>query len=317
MTPTKALPQRAERRSSMGGAMPDYMTTRELAELLRIKERKVYELVSNDLIPVSRVTGKLLFPRDIVAAWLSRHTEFGAGEAALKSHDPVVAGSHDPLLEWALRESGAGLAVLSDGSLDGLRRLAAGNAVAAGIHLPEIDRESDTEGFNVGWVRRHLAGQPVVAIEWARRRQGLILPRGNPAAIGSLADLAGSKLMPRQQGSGSRALLDRLLAAAPALEPAIALLDPPARNEADVAHAVASGHADAGLGIAAAARQYGLDFVPLAEERYDLVVWRRDFFDAPMQRLMGFCREPSFAERSAELGGYDLSGFGTVHYNGP
>jgi putative molybdopterin biosynthesis protein len=293
--------------------MPEYLTTKELAELLRIKERKVYELVSGNLIPVSRVTGKLLFPRDTIEAWIARHTEFGTGQEALKSHDPVVAGSHDPLLEWALRESGAGLAVLSDGSFDGLKRLASGAAMAAGLHLPE----PDADGFNVGWVRRHLAGQPVVVIEWAKRRQGLVLPRGNPARIGSLADLAGSRLVPRQEGSGARMLLDRLLADLLGLDPAITLLDPPARSEADVAHAVATGHADAGLAIAAAARQYGLDFLPLAEERYDLVIWRRDFFDEPMQRLMGFCRKPAFAERADELGGYDLSGFGRVHYNGP
>jgi excisionase family DNA binding protein len=289
--------------------MPDYLTTRELAELLRIKERKVYELVSDNVIPVSRVTGKLLFPRDVIAAWLSRHTEFGTGQEALKAHDPVVAGSHDPLLEWALRESGAGLAVLSDGSSDGLKRLAAGTAMAAGIHLPE----AEGEGFNVGWVRRHLAGQPVVVIEWAKRRQGLVLPRGNPADIAKLADLDGKRLIPRQPGSGSRELLDRLLASGPA----VTLVDPPARNEADVAHAVATGHADAGLAIAAAARQYGLEFLPLAEERYDLVAWRRDYFDPPLQRLMAFCREPGFARRAGELGGYDISGFGTVHYNGP
>jgi putative molybdopterin biosynthesis protein len=292
--------------------MPDYLTTRELAELLRIKERKVYELVSDNVIPVSRVTGKLLFPRDVIAAWLSRNTEFGTGQEALKAHDPVVAGSHDPLLEWALRESGAGLAVLSDGSSDGLKRLAAGTAMAAGIHLPE----TDGEGFNVGWVRRHLPGQPVVLIEWAKRRQGLVLPRGNPKNIASLADLAGARLMPRQPGSGSRELLDRLLAAAPP-DPAVSLVGPPARNEADVAHAVATGHADAGLAIAAVARQYGLEFLPLTEERYDLVAWRRDVFDPPLQRLMLFCRQSAFARRAEELGGYDVSGLGTVHYNGP
>ncbi|MFW6077850.1 MAG: substrate-binding domain-containing protein [Hyphomicrobiales bacterium] len=291
--------------------MPDYLTTREVAELLRIKERKVYELVSDNVIPVSRVTGKLLFPRDVIAAWVSRHTEFGAGQEALKDHDPVVAGSHDPLLEWALRESGAGLAVLSDGSSDGLQRLAAGNAVAAGLHLPETDG-----GFNVGAVRRHLPGQPVVVMEWARRSQGLVLPRGNPKAIAGLADLAGSNLIPRQPGSGSRELLDRLLAAA-APAPAVTLVDPPARNEADVAHAVATGHADAGLAIAAVARQYGLEFLALTEERYDLAAWRRDVFDPPLQRLMAFCRRPAFAERAEELGGYDVSGLGTVHYNGP
>jgi molybdate-binding protein len=125
--------------------------------------------------------------------------------------------------------------------------------------------------------------------------------------------LPGPRPAPRQPGSGSRELLDRLLASGPA----VTLVDPPARNEADVAHAVATGHADAGLAIAAAARQYGLEFLPLAEERYDLVAWRRDYFDPPLQRLMAFCREPGFARRAGELGGYDISGFGTVHYNGP
>ena len=293
--------------------MPEYLTTRELAELLRIKERKVYELVSDNVIPVSRVTGKLLFPRDVIAAWIGRNTEFGAGAAALRSHDPVIAGSHDPLLDWALRESGAGLAVLSDGSLDGLERLAAGGAVAAGIHLPE----PEGDGFNVGWVRRHLAGQPVTVIEWTKRRQGLVVPRGNPHGITGFDDLAGLRLIPRQPGSGSREQLDRLLAGAPALDPAVVLIVPPARNEADVAHAVAAGHADAGIAIAAVARQYGLDFVPLGEERYDLVAWRRDIFEPPLQRLMLFCRTPAFAERAQELGGYDISSLGTVHYNGP
>lgn len=290
--------------------MAPYLTTKELAELLRVKERKIYELVSDNAIPVSRVTGKLLFPRDVIEAWLRRNTEFGPGQQAFAAHDPVVAGSHDPLLEWALRESGAGLAVLMDGSLDGLSRLAAGNAVAAGIHVPE----PDSEGFNVGWVRQRLAGEPVVVVEWARRQQGLILPRGNPRRIGGLADLAGMRLVPRQEGSGSHKLLERLLADSRA---AVGLADPPARNEADVAHGVASGHADAGLGIAAVARQYQLDFLALVEERYDLVVWRRDYFEPALQRLIAFCRGPQFAERAYELGGYDVSGFGRVHFNGP
>jgi excisionase family DNA binding protein len=290
--------------------LADYLTTKELAELLRVKERKVYELVSDYAIPVSRVTGKLLFPRDVIEAWLRRNTEFGPGQQAFAAHDPVVAGSHDPLLEWALRESGAGLAVLMDGSLDGLSRLAAGKAVAAGIHLPE----PDGEGFNVGWVRQRLAGEPVVVVEWARRQQGLIVPRGNARRVGKVTDLAGLRIIPRQEGSGSRKLLDRLLADSRA---AVEFVDPPARNEADVAHAVASGHADAGLGIAAVARQYQLDVLPLIEERYDLVVWRRDYFEPPLQGLFGFCRGPQFAERARELGGYDISGFGRVHFNGP
>ena len=97
--------------------LPAYLTTRELADLIRVKERKVYDLVAAGDVPCSRATGKLLFPRDAVLAWIDR-----AGENAdeVRERPPVVLGSHDPLLEWALRESGCGLASLFDGSLDGV-----------------------------------------------------------------------------------------------------------------------------------------------------------------------------------------------------
>jgi putative molybdopterin biosynthesis protein len=293
--------------------MPDYLTTKELAELLRIKERKVYELVADGAIPVSRVTGKFLFPREVIDAWLRRHTELGGELAALKEHPPVVAGSHDPLLDWALRQSGAELATFFDGSSDGLARLAAGQAMAAGLHLAD----PDGTGWNVAAVRQRLAGEPVVLIEWAKRRQGLIVASGNPLGIARLADLAGRRFVPRQPGSGSQKLAERLFAAEPGLADRVTMADPPARSEADVAQAVAGGHADAGLGIEGAARAYRLGFVPLAQERYDLAVWRRDWFEPPLQRLIAFCRTPAFAAHAEEIGGYDLSGFGTVHHNGP
>ena len=84
--------------------MTEYLTTKEVAALLRIKERKVYELVSEGAIPVSRATGKLLFPRDMVEAWVRRHVDFRGGTEGLVARPAVVAGSHDPLLDWALRE---------------------------------------------------------------------------------------------------------------------------------------------------------------------------------------------------------------------
>ena len=293
--------------------MPDYLTTKELAELLRIKERKVYELVAEGAIPVSRVTGKFLFPRDTIDAWLRHNTELAGRLAALKEHPPVLAGSHDPLLDWALRQSGAGLATFFDGSGDGLAKLAEGRAMAAGLHLAD----PDGTGWNVAAVRERLPGEPVVLLEWARRRQGLIVAAGNPHGIARLADLAGRRFIARQPGSGSERLAERLFAAEPGLSESVTMVEPPARSEADVGQAVAGGHADAGLGIEAAARQYRLGFVPLAQERYDLAVWRRDYFEPPLQRLLAFCRTAAFARQAEEIGGYDLSGFGTVHYNGP
>jgi molybdate-binding protein len=88
------------------------------------------------------------------------------------------------------------------------------------------------------------------------------------------------------------------------------------RTESDLALAIASGRADVGLGIEAAARQYQLEFVPLIEERLDLLVWRKAWFDPPFQRLSAFCRAAAFGERASVLGGYDVRRFGEVRFNG-
>jgi len=307
--------------------MPDFLTTKEVAALLRIKERKVYELVAENAIPVSRVTGKLIFPRALVEAWVRQRVDYAGGAESLVRRPAVIAGSHDPLLDWALRESGSELATFFDGSLDGLARVAAGKAMGAGLHVYEPDAgEGDAGGgqssgesgdWNREALRKAAPGLPLVLLTWAWRSQGLVLPPGNPKGIGGIADLPGLTLVPRQKGAGSTLLLGHLLARAGIALSALTLLRPPARNEADVALAVAEGKADAGFAVETVARQYRLDFLPLFRERYDLALWRRDAFEPPLQRLLAFCRGPAFAARAAELGGYDLTGHGEVRYNGP
>ena len=292
--------------------MNPFLTTREVAELLRVKERKIYELVAAQAIPASRATGKLLYPRDLVEAWVRRRVELADGAAELAPPPTVLAGSHDPLLEWAIRESGSEIATFFGGSLDGLTRVTARKAFAAGMHV----FDPDADEFNLSLVASELAGQPVVAFEWAWRTQGLVVASGNPRRLAGAADLAGVRFIPRQPEAGSYLLLLHLLAKAGVAPEAVEMLDPPARSEADVAQQVLEGRADAGLAVETAARMYRLDFVPLFRERYDVVVWRREFFEPPMQRLLAFCASDAFRRRAAEIGGYDLSGFGAVRYNG-
>ncbi len=207
IVPLRMVPIGMSRDLVHNGAMPEFLTTKEVAALLRIKERKVYELVAEQAIPVSRVTGKLLFPREMVEAWVWQQAEYAGGTEGLHGRPPVLAGSHDPLLEWALRESGSELAAFFDGSLDGLGRLAAGKAIAAGLHV----YEPEAEDWNRGHLERAMAGMPVVLVEWAWRMQGLVVPPGNPKGIAGLGDLAGLTLMPRQERSGSHLLLDYLM----------------------------------------------------------------------------------------------------------
>lgn len=294
--------------------MPDLMTTREVAEYLRLKERKIYELVRQGAIPCTRVTGKWLFPRQLIDFWLLEHAD-AAGREALATPAPVVAGSHDPLLEWAVQASGCGLALLFGGSMDGLARFARAEATVSGLHVPD---PGDGD-YNVDAVRRATRDRDLVLIEWARRHQGLMLAPANPHGIESLADVArtGARVIDRQPGAGSRLLLERLLADSGIGRDEIAFVDEPAVNENDVAREVHAGHADAGVGIESAAHEAGLAFVPLAEERFDLLVGRREYFEPAFQALLALSRSRRFAERAGTLGGYDVTGTGTVRYNAP
>jgi putative molybdopterin biosynthesis protein len=293
-----------------------YLTTKELADLLRVKERKVYELAAASEVPFTRVTGKLLFPRHLIEAWLARHTEVSGDLKALPDPPPVAAGSHDPLLDWAIRESRCGMATYFDGSLDGLERLANREALLCGLHIAE---GADARGGHA-WNRAHVAARfatmPVALAEWAWRERGLIVAPDNPLGIDSVGALKARRFVPRQAEAGAQHLFRTLLHEA-GLEETDLTLAAPARTEHDVAISVLNGRADAGLGIASVAREYRLGFVPLMRERFDILVWRRSWFEAPMQGLIGFCRTPAFRDKAAELGGYDVSGFGTVHYNGP
>ncbi|ACK49312.1 DNA binding domain protein, excisionase family [Methylocella silvestris BL2] len=296
--------------------MTQFLTTRELAAMLRVKERKIYDLASEGALPVRRVTGKLLFPRDEIEQWLL--SRGGAGdEPARKELGPaadssaIIAGGHDPLLEWALRESRSGIAAFLDGALDGLRRSGDG-CIAAGLHIPE----SEGRAWNVGAVREKFAGQPVVLIEWAKRTRGLIFqPEEGP--LTSLAAARKLRFQARQAEAGSELVLDLLLEREGLKRSDLNFIETVERSETDLATAIGAGRADVGLGIEAAARPFRLAFTPLIVERFDLLVWRRAYFDPPFQKLIRFCSSDAFRRRAEELGGYDIGAYGAVHFNGP
>ncbi len=292
--------------------MPDVLTLREAATYLRLSERSLYELARARRLPAAQLGGKWLFPRRALESWLAAQADAEAtGQRA--APPPILAGSHDPLLDWAVRQSGSGLALRVGGSLEGLAALAAGEAMAAATHL--ID--PDSGAFNEPAVREALPGRGVVGIIWAWREQGLLIAPGNPLGLSSVADLArpGLRVVGRQRNAGSHVLLMHLLAEAGVRLDQLTLLREPALAEDEVAAAVADGRAEAGFGIRAEAASRGLDFVPLTRERFDLVMDRRFYFAAPLQTLFAFARGEAFAARAARMGGYDIGVTGSVAFN--
>ena len=288
----------------------EYLTTKELAELLHLKERKVYDLAASGQVPCSRATGKLLFPRQAVEAWIASKSS-GPAKKALAERPAVFLGSHDPLLEWSLRESRCGLATFFDGSLDGLERFAAGEGAASALHL----YSSEDDDWNTPAVRSRFGDEPVALIEFAWRERGLIVGGNGDGRPKGLGDLRGQRVVPRQSGAGSQALLEHLLGAAGIAITELNLI-PAARSERDAVVAVLEGDADVAFGLRGLADQYRLEFVPVCRERFDLLVDRRAWFEAPLQTLNRFFQSQEFADRAAGLRGYDIGGLGTVHCNG-
>lgn len=287
--------------------MSEYLTTKELADLLRIKERKVYDLAASGDVPCSKAMGKLLFPRQAINQWLA---DSSTGPAQGRDRPGVFLGSHDPLLDWALRESLCGIATFFDGSLDGLDRFENTEGIAAGLHL--FDPQTST--WNIAAIAERFKSQSVVLVEWAQRERGLIIRQEDEARLSGVADLAGRQVVPRQREAGSQQLFEHLLG-----EAGLALddlsLTASARTENDAALAVLEGKADAAFGLAALAGQYRLGFVPVTLERFDMLVDRRAWFEPPMQCFLAFCRSAAFAAKAGEMQGYDMTSFGRVHFN--
>ncbi|MFC5068720.1 substrate-binding domain-containing protein [Flaviflagellibacter deserti] len=291
----------------------DFLTTSEVAAYLRIKERTIYDLVARKEIPCSKATGKLLFPRALIDRWIEAHIELQ--DPKLLNAPQIVAGSSDPLLEWALRESGCGLATLVEGSSAGLERLSTGGAIAAGIHLGDEDKGENSG--NIAAARDSSPPFDLVVVHWAWREQGLVVLPGNPLDLNSIKDVANkrARIVPRQEGSGTQILFRKLIAAAGIAETSFNELSKPALTQTDVALALLDGDADCGLAVGSVARRFNLTFVPLHRERFDLVCRRRDLLEPPFQKLLTFTRSDDFRKHAKSFGGYDIENCGEVLFN--
>jgi putative molybdopterin biosynthesis protein len=291
--------------------VPELLTTEEAAAYLRLSERKLYELVARSAVPCTKVTGKWLFPKAALSRWLASGL-IAPGALTPVAAPPIVGGSHDPLLEWALRESGSQLASLPEGSEAGLMRLSRGEVMAAAIHLHRLD--GNDERANVEAVAVAAGLHDAVVIAFAQREQGFVVAPGNPLALEDVASIASrrGRLALRPDGAGAQLLLLALLARAGLALNAFATVKPVCPTGADIGQAVRSGRADCGIATRSVAQAAGLGFVTVTWERFDLVLRQRDYFLPGPQALFGFMRTAAFRERANELGGYDVSEAGAV-----
>jgi excisionase family DNA binding protein len=288
------------------------LTTAEAADYLRLKERKLYELIADRQLPCTKLTGKWLFSRADLDRWLLAGMVRPPGVLPPEP-PPIVGGSHDPLLQWALSESRAGLAILPEGSEAGYQRFLKGELIAAAIHFHDLD--DPAKDANPAMLAAEPTLHDAVLIGFAAREQGLVVAAGNPLQLASLAEAHSRKLRAalRPAGAGAQQLLLALLRRhGLGFEGLGATLVAP--TGPDIAQAIRAGNADFGVATRAVATAAGLDFVPLCIERFDLLMRQRDYFRPPMQALLALFREARFADRAGELGGLDVSAAGRVRW---
>jgi len=290
--------------------------------------RVVVGEVGDDVMatPISRGAGVItsLVRADGIVR-IPRFSEGEEGGAAVTVHlyrtpaeiarTVVAIGSHDltiDLLAQFLAAKGQGWRLTSAnvGSLGGLVALRRGEAHLAGSHL----LDPQTGDYNVSYVRRYLPDQDVVLVTLVGREQGWIVPPGNPKGVTTWEDVANTdvRIINRQRGAGTRVLLDYQLSQRGIEPEQVQGYQREEYTHLAVAAAVASGTADAGLGIRAAARALDLEFVPLAHERYDLVIPRDHYESDLLQPLLALLHDDRFRAAVADLPGYDVTDMGQI-----
>ncbi|MBW1646334.1 MAG: helix-turn-helix transcriptional regulator [Deltaproteobacteria bacterium] len=277
------------------------LNTREVAAYLKINEKKVYQLIQEGSIPCTRVVGKWLFPLEQINLWLEEQTEL--------AKNILVAGSDDPLLvsliedfnrEYCPRYLAFHAAI---GSQRGLIALATGKAQVAGVHL----FHPPTGDYNLPYVKKHLAGKKYAVVNLAYRQQGFLVPPGNPKGIRGVADLERQeiRLVNRNAGSGTRYLLDYLLAKEKLVPGEIRGYQNERVTHLETGLAVLRGEADVGMGIEYIAHLLGLDFIPLLEERFDLVTMKENLASHPLRDFFAFLEPERLTLKTEAFKGYD------------
>jgi putative molybdopterin biosynthesis protein len=227
----------------------------------------------------------------------------------------IAMGSHDlalDLLAQNLHLAGSSLDMFTIpvGSLDGLIALRQGICQLACSHL----WDPPTEDFNVPFVRHLFPGQSMVLFTLVNRQQGLLVHQGNPKRIRSLEDLTRQEItfVNRRLGSGTRSWLDQQLTEKGIPADEIKGYEFEVDTHLQVAQSVVERRADVGLGIMAAARKYELDFIPLFEERYDLIVTQENFLNPTYESIFEALQTTEYRNAVRDLGGYDTTNMGKV-----
>lgn len=301
-------------------ASDDALTAEDVAEILHVGRNAVYALAKEGAIGSYRIGRRLRFTYSDVQAYISSSRKVPQDEKRIplapREREQIVLCGQDIILDVLSNYiTQAGVRCLRSyvGSYDALTALYKDEVQVASSHL----WDGESGAYNIPYVRRLLPGVPSVVVHLTRRMQGFYVAPGNPKGIREWKDLLkpGITMVNREKGSGSRVLLDEHMKLLGIPSSSIEGYCNEVQSHIAVASAVARGRADVAVGSEKVARQVdGVDFVPLQEEKYDLVVKREAFDSRPIRVMMGILESGIMKDEFSGLGGYDTSDMGRIAY---
>jgi excisionase family DNA binding protein len=299
----------------------EIMNTKEVARYLGIHEKQVYALIKSKRIPSTRVTGKWIFPKKIVDEWIDTNTRSGMAAARRKSKKIegalLASGSNDPVLDILktyIRKSYPEFYIFSanTGSTDGLKALNQGYTDIAWSHL--LDPKSGE--YNIPYLSTLLPNLKPVVVNLFHRDLGFLVAPRNPLQIRGFEDLTKRRVrfINRQKGSGTRVLLDHHLKKLGISPSAINGYENEVYTHFELGLSILAREADVGIATVAVSKLLGLPFIPITQERFDMLLDQTTFFEKGVQAFIEILTSKGFRSRVERLGSYDFKNSGKILY---
>jgi excisionase family DNA binding protein len=303
----------------MAGEM---MNTKEVAQYLGIHEKQVYALIKSKKIPSTRVTGKWVFPKRLIDEWIESNAKTGLEQARKKSKRIegalLASGSNDPILDMLhtyMKKTYPEFYIFSanTGSTEGLKALNMGHTDIAWSHL--FDPKSGE--YNIPFLSTYLPDVKPVVVNLFGRDLGFVVAPKNRFDIRGFEDLTGKgvKFINRQQGAGTRVLLDHHLKRLRISSSTIDGYEREVFTHFEVGLSILTKEADVGIATIAVSKLLGLPFIPIVRESFDMLLDQSTFFNKGIQTFIEVLNSPAFRKRVEKVGNYDFSNSGKIFYS--